>query len=45
VPGDLLLVQEGDAVCADARVVTGAVDVDMSAVTGESVAVLRHRRH
>jgi calcium-translocating P-type ATPase len=41
VPGDLVLVSEGDRVSADARVVSGAVEVDMSALTGESAPVLR----
>ena len=41
VPGDLLVVEEGDAVCADAELRPGAVEVDMSAVTGESVPVVR----
>ena len=41
VPGDLLVVGEGDRVCADARLISGAVEVDMSAMTGESVPVDR----
>ena len=41
VPGDVLVVEEGDAVCADAKVASGAVEVDLSAVTGESVPVVR----
>jgi calcium-translocating P-type ATPase len=41
VPGDVVLVEEGDAVCADARLLSGAVEVDLSAVTGESVPVVR----
>lgn len=41
VPGDVVLVEEGDAICADARLLTGAVEVDLSAVTGESVPVVR----
>ncbi|WP_395695132.1 cation-translocating P-type ATPase [Nocardioides sp.] len=41
VPGDVLVVEEGDAVCADAKVLSGAVEVDLSAVTGESVPVVR----
>ena len=41
VPGDLLLVTEGERVPADAHLVTGSVEVDMSALTGESVPVSR----
>ncbi len=41
VPGDVILVSEGDRVSADARMIAGAVEVDMSALTGESVAVVR----
>jgi len=41
VPGDLLLVEEGDRVSADARLLSGAVEVDLSALTGESEPVLR----
>jgi Ca2+-transporting ATPase len=38
VPGDVLLVQAGDRVAADARVLeTGGLDVDESALTGESL--------
>ncbi|GCD89088.1 cation-transporting P-type ATPase [Nocardioides sp. LS1] len=41
VPGDLLVVEEGVAICADAKIVTGAVECDLSAVTGESAPALR----
>ncbi|EXG82490.1 P-type ATPase, translocating [Cryptosporangium arvum DSM 44712] len=41
VPGDVLLVDEGATVPADARLLDGAVEVDMSALTGESVPVIR----
>ncbi len=41
VPGDVIVVEEGDAICADAKVVSGAVEVDLSAVSGESVPVVR----
>ena len=41
VPGDSLLVTEGDRICADARLTSGTVEVDMSTVTGESVPVTR----
>ena len=30
VAGDVLLIGEGDSICADARVTTGTVDVDTS---------------
>ena len=41
VPGDVLLIAEGDRISADARLIEGAVEVDMSALTGESTAVMR----
>jgi calcium-translocating P-type ATPase len=41
VPGDLLAVTEGDRISADARLVEGAVEVDLSALTGESQPVRR----
>jgi calcium-translocating P-type ATPase len=41
VPGDLLLLAEGDRISADARLVEGAVDVDLSTLTGESQPVYR----
>jgi calcium-translocating P-type ATPase len=41
VPGDVVIVAEGDRICADARLIDGVVTVDMSALTGESVAVTR----
>ena len=41
VPGDVLVIEEGEAVCADARLISGALEVDMSAVTGESAPVVR----
>jgi magnesium-transporting ATPase (P-type) len=41
VPGDVLILEEGDRVSADARLLTGAVEVDLSALTGESVPVVR----
>jgi calcium-translocating P-type ATPase len=41
VPGDLLLIAEGQRICADARLVHGAVQIDASALTGESQRVER----
>ncbi|HET6818656.1 MAG TPA: cation-transporting P-type ATPase [Mycobacteriales bacterium] len=41
VPGDLLVIEEGDRISADARLVSGDLEVDMSAVTGESMPVDR----
>src|SRR5664280_431354 len=41
VPGDIVLIAEGDRVPADMRLLTGAVEVDLSTLTGESVPVLR----
>jgi len=41
VPGDVLLVEEGQSICADARLMSGTVEVDMSTLTGESVPVPR----
>lgn len=41
VPGDVVFVEEGDRIPADARLVSGSVEVDMSALTGESNPVER----
>jgi len=41
VPGDILVLEEGDRVCADVRLLEGAVEVDMSAISGESMPVTR----
>ncbi len=39
VPGDIIRVRSGDFVPADSRIVQGDVDVDKSALTGESLPV------
>jgi calcium-translocating P-type ATPase len=41
VPGDILVIAEGDRIPADGRLLEGALEVDMSTLTGESQAVLR----
>ena len=41
VPGDVLVVAEGDRVCADARIIEGALVLDLSALTGESLPTNR----
>jgi calcium-translocating P-type ATPase len=41
VPGDVLLLAEGDRISADARLLDGSVEVDLSTLTGESQPVLR----
>ncbi|HET9003083.1 MAG TPA: cation-translocating P-type ATPase, partial [Gemmatimonadaceae bacterium] len=41
VPGDLLCLEEGDGISADARLVDGSLEVDMSTLNGESAPVVR----
>jgi calcium-translocating P-type ATPase len=41
VPGDVLIITEGDRVCADARIIDGGLVLDLSALTGESLPVSR----
>jgi magnesium-transporting ATPase (P-type) len=41
VPGDVLLLSEGDRLSADARLTEGSVEVDMAPLTGESQPVVR----
>ncbi|MEV6426410.1 cation-transporting P-type ATPase [Nocardia sp. NPDC051463] len=41
VPGDVLIIAEGDRICADARLLEGGIEVDLSELTGESMPVYR----
>lgn len=41
VPGDVLLIEEGDRISADARLISGSVEGDLSTLTGESQPVTR----
>lgn len=41
VPGDVVLLGEGDRISADARLLEGALEVDISTLTGESMPVFR----
>ncbi len=41
VPGDLILIGEGDRLSADARLIDGSLEVDMSPLTGESQPQVR----
>ena len=41
VPGDVLVIAEGDRVCADARIIDGDLVLDLSALTGESLPTSR----
>ena len=41
VQGDVLVIEEGDRISADARLLAGGVDVDLSALNGESIPVYR----
>ncbi len=41
VPGDVVVVEEGDRIAADMRLISGGVEVDLSTLTGESAPVLR----
>jgi calcium-translocating P-type ATPase len=44
VPGDVVLLAEGDRLCADARLLAGSLELDMAALTGESQPVARSAR-
>jgi calcium-translocating P-type ATPase len=41
VPGDVVVVEEGDRIAADLRLISGAVEVDLSTLNGESAPALR----
>ncbi|NUS44548.1 MAG: cation-transporting P-type ATPase [Mycobacteriaceae bacterium] len=41
VPGDVMAIGEGDRISADARLLDGGVEVDVSTLTGESAPVFR----
>ena len=41
VPGDVLVIAEGDRVCADARMIDGDLEIDLSTLTGESLPAAR----
>ncbi len=41
VPGDVVILSEGDRVSADARLLAGGVEIDLSTLTGESQPVYR----
>ena len=41
VPGDILLLEAGDKISADARLLEGGLEVDLSTLTGESLTVFR----
>ncbi len=42
VPGDVLVVKLGDIIPADAKIISGDVSIDESALTGESLPVEKH---
>jgi calcium-translocating P-type ATPase len=41
VPGDVLVIEEGDRISADARLLDGDIEIDLSTLTGESLPALR----
>jgi calcium-translocating P-type ATPase len=41
VPGDVVLLEEGERIAADMRLLAGDVELDLSTLTGESVPVAR----
>ncbi len=44
VPGDILRIRSGDFVPADIKISSGALAVDQSALTGESLTLEKKRR-
>ncbi len=44
VPGDVLLISEGERLSADARLIEGSVELDASPLTGESQPIARSAR-
>ncbi len=43
VPGDVILVEGGDIIPADAKILEGEIEVDESLLTGESTAVVKRK--
>ncbi|MEV7870729.1 cation-transporting P-type ATPase [Streptomyces sp. NPDC088124] len=41
VPGDVLVIEEGDRISADARLTKGGIEVDLSPLTGEAMPAYR----
>ena len=41
VPGDVLVIAEGDGISADSRLLSGSLELDTSTLTGESLPVFR----
>ncbi|HEY5184206.1 MAG TPA: cation-transporting P-type ATPase [Actinomycetes bacterium] len=41
VPGDVMVLSEGNRVCADGRLLDGSLEVDTSTLTGESLPLFR----
>lgn len=41
VPGDVIVIREGDQVSADCRLLSGSLEMDVSTLTGESLPVVR----